>query len=125
MQTLRLRAFETNERRVTNFSEPMDPCFVGRNAAVLQYTQFAYTEETLRRRMSNVATSKPARFDEECAKLDLAPIVMRGWADLQEASLILMSVKPDLLVSGKQYTKTVLAPFGCEEVKVMHGEEEY
>ena len=38
---------------------------------------------------------------------------MRGKADLQE-----------LLVSGKLYTRTVLAPFGCEEVKVMDGEEE-
>ena len=47
-QTPRLRAFETNERRVANFSEMMDPCFVGRNAAVLQYTQFAYTDETTR-----------------------------------------------------------------------------
>ena len=43
---------------------------------------------------------------------------------MQEASLILMSVKPELLVSGKQYTKTVLAPFSCEKVKVMHREEE-
>ena len=43
-----LRAFETNERRVAKISEMMDPCFVGRNAAVLQYTQFAYTDETTR-----------------------------------------------------------------------------
>ena len=35
-----------------------------------------------------------------------------------------MSVKPELLVSCKLYTRTVLAPFGCEEVKVMDGEEE-
>ena len=66
----------------------------------------------------------PERFDEEWAKLDLAPMVMRGKADLQEASLILMSVKPELMVSGKLQTRTMLAPFGCEEVKVMHGEEE-
>ena len=57
--------------------------------------------------------------------MDLAPIDMRGRAELQEASLILMSVKPELLVSGKLYTRTVLAPFGCEEVEVMHGQEEY
>ena len=49
VQTPRLKAFETNERRVAKFSEMMDPCFVGRNAAVLQYTQFAYTDETTRR----------------------------------------------------------------------------
>ena len=66
----------------------------------------------------------PERFDEEWAKLDLAPMVMRGKVDLQEASLILMSVKPELMVSGKQQTRTMLAPFGCEEVKVLHGEEE-
>ena len=38
VQTLRLRAFETNERGVAKFSEMMDPCFEGRNAAVLHYT---------------------------------------------------------------------------------------
>ena len=70
--------------------------------------------------MNNAATPKAARFDDEWAKLDLAPMVMRGMTDLQEAPLILMSVKPELLVSGKLYTRTVLAHFGCEEVKVMH-----
>ena len=63
---------------------------MGRNAAVLQYTQFAYTDEATRRRM------KPGRFDEEWAKLDLEPMIMRGKADLAEASLILTSVKPEL-----------------------------
>ena len=75
--------------------------------------------------MSNAATPKPGRFDEEWTKLDLAPIVMRDRVDFQEASLILMSVKPELLVSGKLYTRTLLGLFGCKEVKVMHGEEEY
>ena len=102
----------------------MDPCFVGRNAALLQYTQFTYTNETTRRRMSKAATPKLGRFDEEWAKLDLATIVMRGRVDFQEASQILMSVKPELLVSGKLYTRTLLALFGCKEVKVIHGEEE-
>ena len=74
--------------------------------------------------MNNAATPKPGRFDKEWAKLDLAPMVMRGRADLQEASLILTSVKPEFLLSGKLYTRTLLASFGCEEVKVMHGEEE-
>ena len=46
VQTPRLRDFENNERRVAKFSEMMDPCFVGRNAAVLQFTQFAFTDET-------------------------------------------------------------------------------
>ena len=36
VKTRRLRAFETNERRVAKFSETMEPCFVGRNTAVLQ-----------------------------------------------------------------------------------------
>ena len=35
VQTPRLRAFETIERRVAKLSETMDPCLVGRNAAVL------------------------------------------------------------------------------------------
>ena len=107
VQTPKLRAFETNERRVAKFSEMMDPCFVGRNAAVLQYTQFAYMDETTRKLMNNAATPKPGRFDEEWAKLDLEPMVMRSRVDLQEASLMLMSGKPELLVSGKLYTRTV------------------
>ena len=124
VQTPRLRVFETNERRVVKFSEMMDPCFVVRNAAVLQYTQFAYADETTRSWMNIAATPKPGRFDEEWAKLDLAPMVMRGKADLQETSLILTSVKPELMVVRTLQTRTMLAPFGCEEVKVMHGEEE-
>ena len=91
VQTPRMRAFETNERRMAKFSETMDPGFVGRSVAVLQCKQFVYTDETTRRRMSNAATPKPGRFDENWTKLDLAPIVMRGRADLQ-ASLILTSI---------------------------------
>ena len=117
VQTPRLRAFETNERMVAKFSEMMDPCFVGRNAAKLQYTN-----ETTRRRMNNAATPKPGRFDEKWAKLDLAPMGMRGKVDLQEASLILTSVKPELMVGGTLQTRTMLASFGCKEVKVVHGE---
>ena len=64
------------------------------------------------------------RFDEEWAKLDLAPTMMRGKADLPEASLILTSVKPELTVGETIQTKTMLAPFGCEKIKVVHGEEE-
>ena len=59
MQTPRVGDFETNERRMAKFSETVDPCFVSRNAAVLQYTQFAYTDEATRRRMSNAAFPKP------------------------------------------------------------------
>ena len=46
--------------------------------------------------MNNAATPKPGRFDEKWAKLDLAPMVLNGKADLREASLILTSVKPEL-----------------------------
>ena len=82
VQTPRLRAFETNERRLAKFSETMDLCFVGRNAAVLQYTQFTYADEATRRRMSNAATPKPGMFAEEWAILNLAPMVMRDKAEL-------------------------------------------
>ena len=124
VQTPRLRAFETNEKRVAKFSEMMDPCFMGRNSPVLQYTQFAYTDETTRRRMSKTATPKPGQFDEERAKLNLAPMVIRGKADLPEASLILTSVKPGSMVGGTLQNRTMLALFGFEEVNVVHGEEE-
>ena len=56
VQTPRLRAFENNDRRMAKFSETMDPSFVGRNAAVLQHTQFAYTDQETRRRISNAVT---------------------------------------------------------------------
>ena len=49
---------------------------------------------------------------------------MRGRTELPEASLILTSVKPELKVGGTLQARTFLAPFGCEEVKVVHGEEE-
>ena len=86
-------AFETNERRMAKISEMMDPCFNGRNVEVLQYTQFTYTDEVTRRRMSNAKTPQPGRFDKEWAKLGLVPMIMRGKADLPESSLILTSVK--------------------------------
>ena len=70
------------------------------------------------------ATPKPGRFDEEWAGLGLAPMKMRGRTELPEASLILTSVKPELTVVGTLRTRTFLAPFGCEEIKVVHGEEE-
>ena len=106
-----------DERRMAKFSETMDPCFVGRSASVMQNTQFAYTDDSRRRRMTKTATLKPGRFDKEWAKLDLAPLNMRGMADLQEAALTIMNVKPELAISGKLLKRTALAPFGCEEVK--------
>ena len=124
VQTPRLRAFETNERRVAKFSETMDPCFVDRNAAVLQYTRFAYTDQATRRRIGNAATPKPAAFDTEWMELNLAPMGMRGRAELPEASLILNTVKQGLTVGGTLQTRTFQAPFGYDEIKVVHGEEE-
>ena len=124
VQTPRLRVFETNERRAAKFSETMDPCFVGRNAAVLQYTRFAYTDQATRRCISNAATPRPGAFDTEWTELNLAPIRMRGRAELPEASLILTNVKQELTVGGTLQTRTFLAPFGYEEIKVVHGEEE-
>ena len=78
VQTPSLRAFETNERWMAKFSDLMDPCFVGRNAAVQQYMQFAYVNESIRRRKSNTVILKPRRFEEEWAKMDLAPTFIRG-----------------------------------------------
>ena len=124
VQTSRLRAFETNERRIGKFVGTMDPYFVGRNAAVLQYTRFAYTDQSTRRRISNAATPKPGRFDEEWAGLGLAPMKMQGRTELSEASLILTSGKPELKEGGTLQARTFLAPFSCEEIKVVHGEEE-
>ena len=124
VQTPRLRAFETNERRVAKFAETMDPCFVGRNAAVLQHTRFACTDQATRKPISNAATPTPGGLDREWAELNLAPMRMRGRAELPESSLILTSVKPELTVEGTLQTRTFLAPFGYEEIKVVHGEEE-
>ena len=43
---------------------------------------------------------------------------------MPEASLILTSVKKEMKVGGILQTRTFLAPLGCEEIKVVHGEEE-
>ena len=124
VQTPRLRAFENNERRIGKFVETMDLYFVGRNAAVLQYTRFVYTDQATRRRISNAATPKPGAFDTEWMELNLAPMRMRGRAELPEASLTLTNVKQELTVGGTLQTRTFVAPFGCEEIKRVHGEEE-
>ena len=124
VQTPRLRAFETNERRVGDFVGTVNPYFVVRNAAVSQYTRFAYTDQATRRRISNAATPKPGRFVEEWKGLGLAPMRMRDRTELPEASLILTSVKQKMKVGGRLQTRTFLAPFGCEEIKEVHGEEE-
>ena len=102
----------------------MDPCFACRNSAVLQNTQLAHAYESTRIRMNNAATPKCGRLEEDWTKLDLAPTVLRGKEDLQEAALIAMSAKLELAISWKLQTRTALAPFGCEEVNIKHGEEE-
>ena len=93
---------------------------MGRNAAVLQYMRFAYTDQATRRRIGNAATPKPGAFDTEWAELDLAPMRMRGRSELPEASLILNSVKQGLTVGGTLQTRTILAPVDCEEIIVVH-----
>ena len=56
--------------------------------------------------------------------MNLAPMRMRGRAELPEASLILTSVKPELTVGGTLQMRTFLAPFGYEEIKIVYGEVE-
>ena len=51
-------------------------------------------------------------------------MILRGKVDIPETSLILTIVKPGLTVGRTLQTRTMLAPFGYEEVKVVHGEEE-
>ena len=51
-------------------------------------------------------------------------MIMRGNADLQDAALIVMNEKPELAISGKLLTRTALASFGLDEIKINHGEEE-
>ena len=97
---------------------------MGRNAAVLQYTRFAYTDQATRKRISNAATPKPGTFDREWAELNLAPMRMRSKAEFSEASLILTNMKQELTVGGTLQMRTFLALFGYEEIKVVHGEEE-
>ena len=41
---------------------------------------------------------------------------MRGKADLQQAAVTVLTVRPELAITGKPLTRTALAPFGCEEV---------
>ena len=81
---------------MAKFSETMDSCFISRNTAVLRYTHFAYVDDSTRRRMSNAAFPKPGRFEKEWAKLELAPTMIRGKADLKEAALIVMNMRPEL-----------------------------
>ena len=50
-------------------------------------------------------------------------MIMRRKADLPKASLILTGVKPELTVGGTLQTRTMLATFGYEGVKVLHGGE--
>ena len=94
----------------------MDPCFFGRNAAVLKFTQFSYVDESTRRIMSNFAIPKPGSFEDEWAKMGLAPSIMRRKVDLQEAALIALNVRPEMTVNGKLLTRTALTPDGCKEI---------
>ena len=44
---------------------------MGRNAAVLNYTRFAYMDQATIRRINNAATPKPGAFDTEFTELSL------------------------------------------------------
>ena len=49
VQAPRMGVVKTYERRMAKFSEMRDPCFIGGNVEVLQYTQFTYTDEATKR----------------------------------------------------------------------------
>ena len=51
----RMRAIETDERRVAKFSETMDPCFVGRNVSDLQCRQLVFKDETRMRQRRSIS----------------------------------------------------------------------
>ena len=80
---------------MTGFFNAIDPCFLSNNAAVLQYTQFAYMEESTTRRLRKVATSKPGSFEKEWKKMNVAPPVIRGSFVMGEAAVILIKVRPE------------------------------
>ena len=95
VQTPMMGASETNERRIAAFSTSMDPCFLGKKQ---QHTQFAYVEESSRRRMYNTATPKPGRFEEEWAALSVVLLAMRGKVSMGEAAVIVIHVRSKLVV---------------------------
>ena len=68
--------------------------------------------------------SQNGAFDTEWAELNMMPMRMRDRAESPEATLILTNVKQELTVGGTLQTRNFLAPFGYEEIKVIHGEEE-
>ena len=49
---------------------------------------------------------------------------MIGKADLQEAALIVTTVRLELTITGTLLIRTALAPFGCGEFVIKHGEYE-
>ena len=57
-------------------------------------------DKSTRRKLSIAANPKSGRFEEERAKLDLEPSIMRGKSDLQEAALIVLIVRPELAITG-------------------------
>ena len=105
-------------------SDYMNPCFVGRNAALLQFSQFPYLDESTRWRMSNVATPKSGRFEEEWAKLNIPSNVMSGKVDLRGAALIVLNVEAEFTATGRLLTRDAPAPFRWKEVVVKSREQE-
>ena len=120
MQTQRMRAIETSERRMAALSASMDPCFIGKNVAVLHHTQFAYVEESTRTKVYDFATPKPRRFGEERVALNVAPLAMRGKVIMQEDAVMFMQIRP--VDTRGLLTRDVLAHLNCEEVVINHQE---
>ena len=118
VQTPRLRAFETNERRVGNFMGTMDPYFVGEKCRrVKVHTICIHGSSDEKANKQRRYSQSPGRFDEEWKGLGLAPMRMRGRTELPEASLILTSVRKEMKVGGVLQTRTFLAPFAAKKSK--------
>ena len=49
---------------------------------------------------------------------------MRGEAGLQEAGLIVLNGRPELVTTAKLLTRPALATSGCEEIRIRYGDQE-
>ena len=114
-----LVAFETYGRRVALFADTVDQDFASRNAAVLYYTNFADSEETRRKRMSNMATPKPGRIEKDWTKLKVTMPSVRGNLHLKQRAVIALDVRKIFDFIARLLTRAFLAPFMFENVIVI------
>ena len=122
VQNPRMRAPETNETTLS-VMEPMDPCFIDRHAAVRQHTQFACVEESARKRMHNAAKPKPAWVVRiRMVKIYCQANDYEGKLNVQEAAVIVMHVRPEMVAIGSLLTRDALVPLGYEKVVITHQE---